>query len=86
MLGRLRMSIDEALGQYVEFGNGVFGKARWWHERSTLWYPRAKYPSRKARGAFQRIIHAKLEQRDPSVTRYKAEAEPFGYKDESTRT
>ncbi|ENH67820.1 Calcium-independent phospholipase A2-gamma [Fusarium oxysporum f. sp. cubense race 1] len=36
MLGRLRMSVDQALDTYKAFGNAVFGKPRWFHERSFL--------------------------------------------------
>ncbi|KAK0729536.1 acyl transferase/acyl hydrolase/lysophospholipase [Lasiosphaeris hirsuta] len=86
MLGRLRMSVDDALAQYAEFGNEVFGKARWWHERSMLWYPRAKYPSRKARAAIQRIIYERLSEDDPDIGLERAIREPFKSREDRTRT
>lgn len=89
MLGRLRMSVDDALAQYTQFGNEVFGKARWWHERSILWYPRAKYPTRKVRAAFQRIIMERLETMEGNSdagSEERASREPFQYRDDRTRT
>ncbi|KAK4207027.1 calcium-independent phospholipase A2-gamma [Rhypophila decipiens] len=90
MLGRLRMSVDDALAQYTQFGNEVFGKARWWHERSILWYPRAKYPSRKVRAAFKRIIMEQLERMEDgnseAGSEERASREPFKYREDRTRT
>jgi len=80
------MSVDDALAQYAEFGNSVFGKARWWHERSKLWYPRAKYPSRKVRAAIQRIIFERLRDANPEVDLDNAIREPFKYREDRTRT
>ena len=78
--------MDEALAQYTEFGNRVFGKARWWHERSILWYPRAKYPTRKVRAAIQRIIFERLKQVNPEIGPESAVREPFQYREDRTRT
>lgn len=90
MLGRLRMSTDEALSKYVTFGNAVFGQARWWHERSILWFPRAKYPLRKIRSAILTIIYERLKQQDSKMTDQrayeKAKSEPFESPDYKTRT
>ena len=90
MLGRLRMSTDEALATYVAFGNAVFGKARWWHERSLLWLPRAKYPSRKIRQAILTVISSRLKQQDPEMSDEKADRrasrELFESPDYKTRT
>ncbi len=44
MLGRLRMSVEEALQQCQSFGTAVFGKSRWFHERSVLFYPKSGKP------------------------------------------
>ncbi|VUC32771.1 unnamed protein product [Clonostachys rosea] len=81
MLGRLRMSVDEALEQYEDFGNEVFGKARWWHERSLFWYPRAKYSSRKTREAFQKVVLKSLQQGEHSAV-----TESFEDREDRTRT
>jgi hypothetical protein len=86
MLGRLRMSVDEALRQYTEFGNAVFGKARWWHERSIFYWPRAKYSTRRARGAIVDIIHNKLVEKDTKATLWRARHEPFSSSPDQTRT
>jgi hypothetical protein len=85
MLGRLRMSVAEAIQNHFEFGNSVFGRARWWHERSLLWAPRPKYPSRLARGAFVKIICDKLQQRNPDIGPAQAKIEPFRSRDDRTR-
>ncbi|KAI0106932.1 FabD/lysophospholipase-like protein [Daldinia grandis] len=86
MLWRLRMPVDEALRQYKMFGDNVFGKARWWHARSGLWFPRAKYPSKKARNAFKQIIHDKITEHDETLPYYQAEMELFKYRKDRTRT
>lgn len=81
MLGRLRMSADEALNAYTRFGQSVFGNARWWNERSLLYFPRAKYPSRKIRGAITEVIYEKLKEDNPKTTPYQAKEEPFSSRD-----
>ncbi|KAI0161746.1 FabD/lysophospholipase-like protein [Hypoxylon sp. FL1284] len=83
MLGRLRMSVDEALKQYSVFGNDIFGRPRWWHGQSVpLWWPRAKYSTRKTREAFKRII-TNSKQRGNNE---QPNMEPFKYRDNRTRT
>jgi hypothetical protein len=86
MLGRLRMSVEEALANYLTFGRSVFGQARWWHERSILYFPRAKYPSRKIRGALVEVIYNKLKQNDDKMTPWRAKHEPFKSREDQTRT
>ncbi|KAF4342803.1 calcium-independent phospholipase A2-gamma [Fusarium beomiforme] len=85
MLGRLRMSVDQALDAYKDFGNAVFGKPRWFHERSILWYPRAKFSCRKTREAFQLIIYRCL-QRERECFPSEADTEPLKYREDRTRT
>ncbi|KAI1774593.1 acyl transferase/acyl hydrolase/lysophospholipase [Hypoxylon cercidicola] len=83
MLGRLRMSVDEALKQYTVFGNEIFGRPRWWHERTVpLWYPRAKYSTRKTREAFKKIIKDSLKMGNNG----QPDVEPFKYREDRTRT
>lgn len=60
MLGRLRMSVEEAQQAYTVFGTSVFGRDRWFHERSLLFYPRSKYATRKVRKAILAVIRDKL--------------------------
>ncbi|KAF5563172.1 calcium-independent phospholipase A2-gamma [Fusarium napiforme] len=93
MLGRLRMSVDEALDTYKAFGNAVFGKPRWFHERSFLWYPRAKFSCRKTRAVFQEVVYQTLRRdslRQDSPERVcfpsEAETEPLKYREDRTRT
>ncbi|KAI0384264.1 acyl transferase/acyl hydrolase/lysophospholipase [Hypomontagnella monticulosa] len=88
MLGRLRMTVEEALSQYKEFGNAVFGKARWWNERSLppLWFPRAKYASKKARAAFKKIIYNKMVKENRKLFPYHIDTVPFKYRKDRTRT
>ncbi|KAM0491744.1 hypothetical protein ACHAP8_010373 [Fusarium lateritium] len=93
MLGRLRLSVDEALDTYKSFGNAVFGRPRWFHERSLLWYPRAKFSCRKTRAAFQEAIIKALE-RNHNCGSYntrdclpdEADTEPLKYREDRTRT
>ncbi|KAH6970848.1 acyl transferase/acyl hydrolase/lysophospholipase [Ilyonectria sp. MPI-CAGE-AT-0026] len=90
MLGRLRMTVDEALDQYAEFGNKVFGKPRWFHERSLLWYPRAKFSCRKTRDAFKSVVYRSIVSQRDNIQDYEASAaasaEPFKYREDRTRT
>ncbi|EXM15503.1 hypothetical protein FoTM2_016595 [Fusarium oxysporum f. sp. vasinfectum] len=85
MLGRLRMSVDQALDTYKAFGNAVFGKPRWFHERSFLWYPRAKFSCRKTRAAFQEVVYQTLR-RERDCFPSEAETEPLKYREDRTRT
>ncbi|KAM0199319.1 hypothetical protein ACHAPQ_011244 [Fusarium lateritium] len=85
MLGRLRMSVDQALDTYKAFGNAVFGKPRWFHERSFLWYPRAKFSCRTTRAAFQDVIYQTLR-RERDCFPSEAEIEPLKYREDRTRT
>ncbi|RGP60191.1 calcium-independent phospholipase a2-gamma [Fusarium sporotrichioides] len=93
MLARLRLSVDQALDTYKSFGNAVFGKPRWFHERSILWYPRAKFSCRKTRAAFQDAIIKALERDHNRGCRdnqdclpNEAEKEPLKYREDRTRT
>ncbi|KAK2780857.1 hypothetical protein FQN53_000924 [Emmonsiellopsis sp. PD_33] len=86
MLGRLRMTVDEALDHYRTFGNQVFGKARWWHERSILYCPRAKFSSKRARIAIKKVILAKLQQDNPKADYLHAATEQFRSPSDQTRT
>ncbi|KAG8668259.1 hypothetical protein FPOAC1_007637 [Fusarium poae] len=93
MLGRLRLSVDEALDTYKAFGNAVFGKPRRFHERSILWWPRAKYSCRKTRAAFQDAIHKALKRQHDGVPGdtavrlpQNADTEPLKYREDRTRT
>ncbi|KAK8042944.1 FabD/lysophospholipase-like protein [Apiospora phragmitis] len=60
MLGRLRMSVQQALDSYEKFGNRVFGKPRRSHLRSLLWYPRSKYSTLNVESAFIKLISEQL--------------------------
>ncbi|KAF5972829.1 hypothetical protein FBULB1_8557 [Fusarium bulbicola] len=84
MLGRLRMSVDQAMDTYKSFGNAVFGKPRVFHERRFL-YPRAKFSSRKTRAEYQKIIYEAL-QREKVCFYSEAEVEPLKYREDRTRT
>lgn len=77
MLGRLRMSTTEAVSQYTRFGNTVFGKARWFHERSFLFFPRAKFATRKVEEAILDVINQKLKKHNSEVKAWKPRQEPF---------
>ncbi|KAF5250911.1 hypothetical protein FANTH_3965 [Fusarium anthophilum] len=85
MLGRLRMSVDQALDTYKSFGNAVFGKPRQFHELSYSYWPRAKYSCRQTREAYKEIIFNALQlekECDPS----EVETEQLKYREDRTRT
>lgn len=85
MLGRLRMSVDQALDTYKSFGNAVFGKPRRFHELSLSYWPRAKYSCRQTREAYKKIIYDTLQlerECDPS----EVETEQLKYREDRTRT
>ncbi|KAI9775008.1 MAG: hypothetical protein M1839_001608 [Geoglossum umbratile] len=86
MLGRLCMSVQEALEEYKDFGNEVFGSPRWRHERSLLWLPRSKYATRNVRGAILKVIENSLRREDPKVRQWQAETERFLSPDYQCRT
>jgi hypothetical protein len=79
------MSVDEALTKYVEFGTSVFGRARWFSERSVLYFPRAKYSSHRTMEAIVDVIHSKLQEKDPESDRYTAAYERFSSGQDQTR-
>ena len=57
MIGRLRMTIDDALAQYDVMGNQVFGKPRLLHRQlDFLNYATPKYPSRNMVNALLEIV------------------------------
>ena len=82
MLGRLRMGIQAALSAYTEFGNEVFGKSRYWHINSALWYPRSKYASSPMEKVFLELISRHLGIRDP----WEATIERLESPEDQTRT
>lgn len=43
MLGRLRMSIDDAIEEFTSLAGEVFGSPRYFHIRGPLFWPRSKY-------------------------------------------
>ena len=88
MLGRLRMSVDEALERYSSFGTYVFGYARWFHESSVLYAPwRSKYSSDRAAQALLDVISHKLnKEREPRLSYYQISNEPFASPEDQTRT
>ncbi|KAF5700326.1 guanine nucleotide-binding alpha-3 subunit [Fusarium globosum] len=58
MLGRLRMSVDQAIDNFINFGNTVFGRPRLFHTTSAYFPSRTKYPAANVRRAFQNITKA----------------------------
>ncbi|KAG5758689.1 hypothetical protein H9Q72_013178 [Fusarium xylarioides] len=85
MLGRLRMSVDQALDTYKSFGNAVFGKPRRFHELSLSYWPRAKYSCRQTREAYKKIIYDTL-QRERECDPSEVETEQLKYREDRTRT
>src|SRR3954464_12943864 len=87
MLGRLRMSVEECVQAYTTFATSVFGRSRWFHERSVLFLPRSKYATRKLRRAVLTVIRDKLNKtgKQPLVD-YRIEIEPLQSPDYMCRT
>jgi hypothetical protein len=87
MLGRLRMSVEEAQQAYVTFGTSVFGRSRWFHERSVLFSPRSKYATQIIRKAIISVIRDKLnEDRTQPLADYRIEHEPLESPEHMCRT
>ncbi|KAG5793106.1 hypothetical protein H9Q69_007844 [Fusarium xylarioides] len=57
MIGRLRMSVDQAIDNFIDFGNAVFGNPRVF--RALI--PRAKFSAINARDALLKIIRSNVE-------------------------
>jgi len=56
MLGRLRMSISDALSQYQKFGTRVFGHPRMIYKGPPFFFPRARYSTRRMRTAILEVV------------------------------
>jgi hypothetical protein len=79
MLGRLRMTVQQAKDQYKVFGNAVFGKPRAVHARSLAWWPRPKYSTTKKKEAIHEVIGPALRRLDHSLeTEYAVRETIFG--------
>ena len=84
MMGRLRMTVDEALQQYSCFGNAVFGHPRWMHERSKIYWPRSKYGSRRVKRAILEAIRSGLRREKDG--NYEIMQEKFASNEHQCRT
>jgi len=63
MLGRMEMTVDEALAQYDVVGNLVFGKPRFLHKRfRQADYLKPRYPSKNMALALQQVIQNGLRE------------------------
>jgi hypothetical protein len=56
MLGRLRMTIDECIEEFVKVGNNVFGKPRWFSVRVPLFFPRDRFDSGKLENVMKDLV------------------------------
>jgi len=66
MLGRLRMNIDDCISDYEDFGARVFGRKRWVHVRSLLWWPRDRYSHK----ALENVVKEVVDKRVPKVPQF----------------
>ena len=57
LLGRLRLTVEEALHIYEDFAGEVFGKKRLFSIRSPLLYPRGKYDHRKLEEILKSVVN-----------------------------
>ena len=81
MLGRLRMNIDDCVSEYEKLGGEIFGRSRWFHVRSLLWFPRDKYNHRKVEKAVKEVVSEKI----PKIAKFPG-GENFGFDENRCRT
>ncbi|KAF4498687.1 hypothetical protein FAGAP_5165 [Fusarium agapanthi] len=88
MLGRLQMSVDQAIYHFIEFCNSVFGHPKAFHNVSTRFLPNPKYSSARAGDAFERIIMSShmVSDKDRQTKEVFARSEPFISQDNHIRT
>jgi len=60
MLGRLRMNIDDCIADYEDFGARVFGRKRWVHVRSPLWWPRDRYSHKTLENVVKEVVRRRV--------------------------
>ncbi|KAK2488275.1 hypothetical protein H9L39_02202 [Fusarium oxysporum f. sp. albedinis] len=68
MLGRLRISVDQAIDNFIDFGNSTFGDPRVLHSGSALFLPRAKYSIVNAQMALEKIDDSILDFMDSEIS------------------
>ncbi|MCJ1470616.1 hypothetical protein MMC07_009262 [Pseudocyphellaria aurata] len=66
MLGRLRMSIDDCIRDYENFGQMVFGHSRRVHVRTPLFWPRDKYDEK----VLEAVVRDVVERNVPHVATF----------------
>ena len=81
MLGRLRMNIDDCVSDYEKLGGKVFGRSRWFHLRSPLWFPRDKYNHRNLENAVKEVVDQKI----PKIAKFPG-GQNFGFDENRCRT
>ena len=81
MLGRLRMNIDDCVSDYEKLGGKVFGRSRWFHLRSPLWFPRDKYNHRNLENAVKEVVAQKI----PKIAKFPG-GQNFGFDENRCRT
>lgn len=60
------MSIDDCIHDYEQFGDRVFGHARWFHVRSPLFWIRPKYNHK----TLEKVVKEVVETRVPHVASF----------------
>ncbi|KAH6887726.1 acyl transferase/acyl hydrolase/lysophospholipase [Thelonectria olida] len=88
MLGRLRMTVDQALDGFMDFCQEVFGQPRLVRETTPCFFPRAKYSPDKVREAFSKIISSSLLRigEEAQLGQDFINKKPFPYREDRTRT
>ncbi|KAI7759285.1 hypothetical protein LZL87_008662 [Fusarium oxysporum] len=88
MLGRLRMSVDQAIDSFIYFSKNVFGHPRLFHVTSACFRPRAKYSAVKACEAIKTIITSRVHPtvRDALSLKLSAQRATFAEAGGGTRT
>ncbi|KAL7762716.1 hypothetical protein ACKLNR_009251 [Fusarium oxysporum f. sp. zingiberi] len=88
MLGRLRMSVDEAIYRFMDYANHVYGERRWFQPRPQFLSSRIKYPAAQANHFFERlrIKHQQMRKEEGQEDSLAFDGELFRCKRPGTRT
>ena len=65
MLGRLRMSVDDGISVYEQLGERIFGRPRWFHVRSPLFWPRDEYNHKTLETIIQDLVQRGIPNHAP---------------------
>ena len=59
------MSVDDCISVYEQLGEEIFGRPRWFHVRSPLFWPRDKYNHKTLEAIIQNLVKQRIPDEDP---------------------